>query len=95
MLKPLGDRVVLKRQEAEEKTEGGIILAGSAKEKPQICEVISVGEGREKDDGTFTKMLVKKGDKVVISKYAGESTIKNDGEEFIIISQDQILAIVE
>jgi chaperonin GroES len=95
MLKPLGDRVVLKRQEAEEKTEGGIILAESAKEKPQICEVISVGQGREKDDGSLSKMFVKKGDRVVISKYAGESTIKDNGDEYIIVSQDQILAIVE
>jgi len=95
MLKPIGDRVVLKRQEADEKTEGGILLAQNAKEKPQICEVISIGAGREKDDGTFTKMLVKKGDKVVINKYASESTIKDDGEEYIIVSQDQIIAIVE
>ena len=95
MLKPLGDRVVLKRQEADEKTEGGILLAQSAKEKPQVCEVISVGTGREKEDGSLSKMFVKKGDKVVINKYAGESTIKDDGEEYIIVSQDQILAIVE
>ena len=95
MLKPLGDRVILKRQEADEKTQGGIILAGNAKEKPQVCEVISVGNGREKDDGSLTKMLVKKGDKVVINKYAGESTIKDDGEDYIIVSQGDILAIVE
>ncbi len=95
MLKPLGNRVVLKRQEADEKTEGGILLAQSSKEKPQICEVIAVGPGNEKDDGSLSKMLVKKGDKVVINKYAGESTIKDNGEELIIVSQDQILAIYE
>lgn len=95
MLKPLGERVVLKRKEVEETTETGIILTGSAKEKSQICEVIAVGQGREKDDGKYTKMLVKPGDKVVISKYAGDSTIKDEGEDYIIIEQDQILAVVE
>ncbi len=95
MLKPLGERVVLKRNEIEEKTESGILLAGNAKEKSQICSVISVGNGKEKEDGSYTKMLVKKGDKVVISKYAGDSSIKDEGEEYIIVEQDQILAIIE
>ena len=95
MLKPLGERVVLKRKEVEETTETGIILTGNAKEKSQVCEVVAVGTGREKDDGNYTKMLVKPGDKVVISKYAGDNTIKDNDDEFIIIEQDQILAIVE
>ncbi len=96
MLKPLGERVVLRRKEAEETTESGIILANAAKEKSQIAEVVAVGEGREKEDGTLSKMLVKVGDKVVISKYAGESsTIKYEGEDLMIMEQSQILAIME
>lgn len=96
MLKPLGERVVLRRKEAEETTESGIILSNASKEKSQIAEVVAVGEGKEKEDGSLTKMLVKVGDKVVISKYAGESsTIKQDGEELIIMEQNQILAIIE
>ena len=102
MLKPLGNRVVLKRLENENETEGGILLASSSQEKSQICEVVAVGEGKEiisfiagKLSSNLSKMLVKKGDKVVISKYAGESTIKDEGKEYIIIDQDQILAIVE
>ena len=96
MLKPLGERVVLKRKDAEETTESGIILSNASKEKSQIAEVVAVGDGREREDGTFSKMLVKVGDKVVISKYAGESSnIKYDGEELMIIEQDQILAIMD
>ena len=96
MLKPLGERIILKRKEAEETTESGIILANAAKEKSQIAEVVAVGAGREKEDGTMTKMLVKVGDKVVISKYTGESsTIKYNGEDLIIVEQSEILAIVE
>ena len=92
-LKPLGDRVVIKMVEAEETTKSGIILAGSAKEKPQVAEVIEVGPGGMVD-GKEVKMYVKKGDKVVTSKYSG-SEIKLDGEEYIIVSQSDILAIVE
>ena len=88
-VKPLGDRVLIKRVEAEEKTKGGIILAGAAKEQPQMAEVIAVGPGTDE-----VKMEVKPGDKVIFSKYAG-TEIKTDGEEFIIMSQKDILAIVE
>lgn len=88
-VKPLGDRVLIKRVEAEEKTKGGIILAGAAKEQPQMAEVIAVGPGTDE-----VKMEVKAGDKVIFSKYAG-TEIKTDGEEFIIMSQKDILAIVE
>lgn len=96
MLKPLGERVILRRKEAEETTESGIILANAAKEKSQIAEVVAVGEGREREDGTFTKMLVKVGDKVVISKYGGDSsTIKYNGEELMIMDQCDLLAIME
>ncbi len=93
MLKPLSDRVVLKMTEAEEKTKSGIILSSGSKEKPQIAEVIEVGPGGEVD-GNQVKMVVKKGDKVVINKYAG-TEIKYEGEDYIIVKQSDILAIAE
>ena len=92
-LKPLGDRVVIKQLEAEEKTKSGIILPGSAKEKPQEAEVIAVGPGGVVD-GKEIKMEVKVGDKVIYSKYAG-TEVKIDDDEFIIVKQNDILAIVE
>ena len=88
-MKPLGDRVLIKRLEAEEKTKGGIILAGAAKEQPQMAEVIAAGPGTDE-----VKMEVKAGDKVIFSKYAG-TEIKVDEETLIIMSQKDILAIVE
>ena len=88
-LKPLFDRVVIKAIETEERTASGIVLPGSAQEKPQLAEVIAVGPGT--DD---TKMVVKVGDKVVYSKYAG-SEIKIDNKEVVIIRQTDILAVVE
>jgi chaperonin GroES len=91
-LKPLGDRVVIKQLEAEEKTKSGIILAGNAKEKPQEAEVIAVGPGGMVD-GKEVKMEVKKGDKVIYSKYAG-TEVKINGTEYIIVRQNDILAIV-
>jgi len=87
-IKPLGERVVIKRLEAEEKTESGIVLPGQAKEQPQMAEVMAVGPGT-KDD----KMELKVGDKVVFSKYAG-TEIKYKGEEYTIMSQKDILATV-
>ena len=93
MLKPLADRVVIKMLEGEETTKSGIILAGAAQEKPQIAKVLEVGPGGEVD-GKAVKMLVKKGDKVVVNKYAG-TEIKYEGEELIIVKQGDILAIVE
>ena len=92
-LKPLFDRVVLKMTEAEETTKGGIILTGSAKEKPQLAEVIAVGDGSPRD-GTTTAMKVKPGDKVLMSKYSG-TEVKVDGEEYIIVSMGDILAVAE
>ena len=89
MLKPLADRVVIKMLENEETTKSGIILAGASKEKPQFAEVLEVGPGTEK-----IKMEVKKGDNVVVSKYAG-TEIKYEGEDLIIVNQSDILAIVE
>ena len=92
-LKPLGDRVVLKREEAEEKTASGLFLAGSAKEQPQLAEVVAVGPGALVD-GKRTPMDVKVGDKVFYAKYGG-SEIKIDGVEYIVMSQSDIMAIVE
>lgn len=92
-LKPLTDRVVIKMVEAEETTASGIILAGAAKEKPQVAEVIEVGPGGIVD-GKEIKMEVTKGQKVITSKYTG-TEVKLDGEEFIIVRQSDILAVVE
>ena len=92
-LVPLGDRVVLKQREAEEKTKSGIILAGQAKEKPQEAEVIAVGPGGVVD-GKEVTMQVAVGQKVIYSKYAG-TEVKLDGEEYIIVRQNDILAVVE
>lgn len=92
-LVPLGDRVVLKQYEAEEKTKSGIILAGDAKEKPQYAQVVAVGPGGVVD-GKEVKMEVKVGDKVLFSKYAG-TEVKLDGVNYIIVRQSDILAIVE
>lgn len=92
-IKPLLDRVVIKMTVAEETTKSGIILTGAAKEKPQIAEILSVGEGGIVD-GNEIKMIVKPGQKVLVSKYAG-TEVKVDGEELIIIRQNDILAVVE
>ncbi|GFZ32521.1 10 kDa chaperonin [Clostridium zeae] len=92
-IKPLGDRVVIKRLEAEEKTKSGIVLTGAAKEKPQEAEVVAVGPGAIVD-GTRIELEVKVGDKVLFSKYAG-TEVKIDGEEYTILKQEDILAIVE
>ena len=88
-IKPLQDRVVVKMAEAEETTKSGIILSGSAKEKPEIAVVVEVGPGTSE-----VKMEVKKNDKVLISKYAG-TNVKLEGEEFIIVRMEDILAIVD
>lgn len=92
-LSPLGDRVVLKQLEAEEKTIGGIVLPDNAKEKPQQAEVVEVGPGGV-IDGKEVKMQVKKGDKVIYSKYAG-TDVKLGDDKYIIVKQSDILAVVE
>ena len=92
-LKPLADRVVIQSLETEEVTKGGIILPGSAKEKPQMAEVVAVGPGGN-IDGKEVTMQVKLGDKVIYSKYAGNE-VKLDGTEYIVIRQSDILAVVE
>ena len=92
-LRPLGDGVVLQYQEADEKTQSGIILPDSAKEKPQEAVVIAVGPGKC-ENGKKTEMHVKEGDKVIFSKYSG-TEVKLDEEEFIVVRQSDILAIIE
>ena len=92
-IKPVGDRVVIKNLEAEETTCGGIILTNSAKEKPVMAEVLAVGPGGNVDGKDIT-MNVKVGEKVIYSKYAG-TEVKLDGEEYIIVRQSDILAVVE
>lgn len=93
-IKPLGERVVIKMLETEETTKSGIVLPGTAKEKPQVAEIVAVGPGGYDDKGREIKMEVKVGDKVLISKYAG-TEVKIDKEEFTILKQSDILAVVE
>ena len=90
-IRPLYDRVLVKRLEAEEKTEGGIIIPDTAKEKGQIGEVIAVGHGRLSKDGEITPLQVKAGDKVFFGKYSGTDV----GEDHLIIREDEVLGIVE
>ena len=92
-IKPLFDKVVLKSAEVEETTKSGILLTGSAKEKPQMSEVVAVGPGGLVD-GKEIKMTVKAGDKVIVGKYTG-TEVKLDGEVYSIVSQSEILAVVE
>ncbi|MBR6473287.1 MAG: co-chaperone GroES [Firmicutes bacterium] len=89
MIRPLGTRVVIKKIEAEEKTQGGLILTSQSKEAPQYAEVVAVGPGTEEEP-----MEVKVGDKVVFSKYGG-TDIKHEGEEYTIMKQSDILAVIE
>ncbi|HIT09226.1 MAG TPA: co-chaperone GroES [Candidatus Merdivicinus faecavium] len=92
-IKPLADRVVVKMTEAEEVSKGGIILAASAQEKPSVAEVVAVGSGGVVD-GHEVKMELKVGDKVLIGKYAG-TEVKLDGQEYTIVRQSDVLAVVE
>ncbi|AKX93298.1 co-chaperone GroES [Neomoorella thermoacetica] len=94
MLKPLADRVVIKVLSSEEKTQGGIVLPDTAKEKPQEGEVIAVGPGKILDNGTRVAPEVKKGDVVVFAKYSG-TEVKYEGQEYLIIRDSDILAIKE
>ena len=93
-LTPLGDRVLVKRSEAEEKTAGGIVLPDSAKEKPKEGEIIAVGGGKMTDSGERVALTVKKGDRVLFTSYAGNE-VKVDGEEFLLMREEDILAIVK
>lgn len=94
MIKPLGDRVVVKVLEREEKTKSGIVLPDTAKEKPQEGKVVAVGTGKVLDNGTRVALDVKEGDKVIFAKYGG-TEVKVDGEDYLILSERDILAIVE
>ena len=93
-VKPLGDRVLLKRIELQEQIRGGIIIPDTAKEKPQEAEVVAVGEGKFDDSGKRVPMTVKAGDRVLIGKYSGQD-IKIDDVEHIVVREDEILGIVE
>jgi chaperonin GroES len=94
MLKPLSDRVIVKAVNAEEKTRGGIVLPDTAKEKPQEGEVVAVGPGKVLDNGKVSAMDVKVGDRVVYSKYGG-TEVKVNGDELVVLRQDDILGVVE
>ncbi|MBN1405095.1 MAG: co-chaperone GroES [Candidatus Omnitrophica bacterium] len=93
-IKPLGDRILVKPLEAEEKTKGGIILPDTAKEKPQEAKVVAVGKGKMLENGKIEPLEVKVGDKVLYGKYSG-TEIKLNGEEHLIIKEEDVLAIIE
>jgi len=94
-IRPLYDRVVVRRKEEEETTAGGIVLPGSAKEKPNQGEIVAIGAGKVLDNGDLRPLTVKVGDKVVFGQYAGGNTIDVDGEELIIMGESEIYGIVE
>ena len=93
-LQPLGDRVVVEREESEERTAGGIVLPDSAKDKPARGTIVSVGDGKLLDDGSRGEMQVKVGDRVIFSSYAGE-TFKVNDQELLLMREDDILAVIE
>jgi len=93
-IRPLADKVLVQRLEAENKTAGGIVLPDSAKEKPQKGKIVSVGKGKTLDDGTLQKTQVKKGDVVLFTSYAG-TEVKIDGKEYLIMSESDIMAVIE
>jgi chaperonin GroES len=93
-IRPLADKVLVERVEAENKTAGGIVLPDTAKEKPQRGKIISAGEGKILDDGTQKEMQVKKGDLVLFTSYAG-TEIKIDGKEYLIMDESDIMAVIE
>lgn len=93
-LQPLGDRLVVQREESEETTAGGIVLPGSAREKPARGTVVALGDGKLLDDGTRSKPQVAVGDHVIFSSYAGE-TVESQGDEYLLMREDDILAVIE
>ncbi len=93
-IRPLQDRVIVKRLEEEQKTKGGIIIPDTAKEKPVEGKIIAVGKGKVADDGKLIKMDVKEGDKILFSKYGG-TEVKIDGQEYLIMREDDILGVIE
>jgi len=94
MIRPLYDRIIVKRSTAETKTASGIIIPDTAKEKPQQGEVIATGKGRLKEDGTLVPMSLKAGDRIFFGKYAG-TEIKLDNEEYLMMREDDVLAVLE
>lgn len=94
-IKPLGDRIVVKPLEAENKSKGGILLPDSAKEKPQEAKVVAVGKGKTLDNGTVQAPEVKVGDKVLYGKYSGNEITTKEGEELLILREEDILAIIK
>ena len=94
-IRPLHDRVVVRRQEEEQLSAGGIVLPGSAQEKPNQGEVVAVGEGKLLENGTVRELAVKVGDKVVFGPYAGNNTVKIDGEDLIIMSEGEIYGVID
>ena len=94
-IRPLQDRVVIRRMEEETTTAGGIVLPGAAAEKPNQGEIVAVGTGKPLDNGETRTMLVSVGDKVVFGQYSGSNTIKVDGEELLIMSESEILGVIE
>ena len=93
-IRPLHDRLIVKRVESEQKTKGGILIPDTAKEKPQEGKVIAVGKGKRTDEGELLPLEVHKGDRVLFSKYSG-SEINLEGEEHLIIREDDVLAVLE
>ena len=93
-VRPLADRLLVKREEASETVRGGIIIPDTAKEKPQEGKVVAVGPGRADDDGNRVKLEVKKGDRILMGKYAG-TEVKIDGEDHLILREDDVLAVIE
>ncbi|UCE47032.1 MAG: co-chaperone GroES [Phycisphaerales bacterium] len=93
-IRPLADKVLVERLEAETKTAGGIVLPDSAKEKPQKGKIVAVGGGKVLDDGTVRKLQVKKGDNVLFTSYAG-TEVKINGKEYLIMSESDIMAVIE
>ena len=94
-IQPLGDRVLLKVLEAESKTKGGIVLPDTAKEKPQEGEVVATGKGKLNEDGKLKPLEVKAGDRVLFAKYSGTEVTTKDGEEYLIVKEEDILAIIK
>jgi len=93
-IRPLADKVLVERIEAESKTAGGIVIPDSAKERPQRGKIVSVGEGKLLEDGSRSRMQVKKGDEVLFTNYAG-SEVKLDGKEYMIMDETDIMAVIE
>jgi len=93
-IRPIGEKILVKRLEAEEKTKGGIVLPDTAKEKPKQGKVVALGDGKLMEDGTRAKFQVKKGDRILFASYAG-TEIKVDGEEYLVMGEEDILAVIE